>query len=375
MKPIPFVDLAAQRAALGPALETAACRAIARGDYVLGGDVAAFEAEFAWWCGARHAVGVSSGSAALEIALLAHGVGPGDEVITAANSFVATAFSISAVGATPVLVDVDLGTLLIDPAEVEAAITPRTRAIVPVHLYGQPADMRLLRAIAREAGVALIEDACQAHGARELSRRAGALGDAAAFSFYPAKNLGGCGDGGMLVTDSDEVAEQARLLRNYGQRVKYRSDIVGGNHRLDTLQAALLRVKLPHLDNWNQRRAEHAARYEEALGDLPVVLPLTRPCVEPVWHLYVVRVPRRDEVRNRLGAMGIETGIHYPIPIHEQPAYASLGHKLGDFPVTEAAAREILSLPMYPELPEDAPARVAEALELCLAELPEPAQA
>ena len=356
------MDLAAQRAALDPDLENACVAALRRGDYVLGADVAALEEEFAAFCAVRHAVGVDSGTAALELGLLARGIGPGDEVITAANSFVASAFAISNVGATPVFVDVDTVTALIDPGLIEAAITAHTAAIMPVHLYGQPADMVAIREIARRHGLWVIEDACQAHGAREQTARAGTLGDAAAFSFYPAKNLGAHGDGGMLVTNDDEVADRARLLRNYGQRVRYRSDIVGANHRLDTIQAAMLRVKLPHLDDWNAARREHAARYDDALQGLRLVRPVTRDGVQHVWHLYVIRVPERDAVRAQLAEMGIETGIHYPIALHQQPAYASLGYRAGDLPVAEAWAAEVLSLPMYPELPVDVPQRVAQAL-------------
>lgn len=362
MRRIPFMDLGAQRAALRPELEAAGLRALDRGDYILGEDVAAFESEFARWCGVAHAVGVDSGTSALELGLLARGIGPGDEVITAANTFVASAFAITHVGATPVPVDVDAGTALIDPERVREAITPRTRAIMPVHLYGQPADMAAIDAIAREHGLFVLEDACQAHGARDGGVRVGALGDAAAFSFYPSKNLGAHGDGGMFVTDDDELAEQARLLRNYGQREKYRSDIIGANRRLDTIQAAMLRVKLPHLDAWNAMRREHAARFAEALSGSDVGLPVQRPGSEHVWHLYVIRVRDRDAVRAHLADGGIETGIHYPIPLHRQPAYAALSWDASDYPVAEAAAGEILSLPIYPELPADAPRLIAERL-------------
>ena len=362
MTQIAFMDLAAQRAALAPTLENACLTALRRGDYVLGADVAAFEEEFAAFCGVRHAVGVDSGTSALELALRARGIGPGDEVITAANSFVASAFAISSVGATPVFVDVDPATALIDPPLVAAAVTPRTAAIMPVHLYGQPADMRAIRAIADADGLAVIEDACQAHGARDGARRAGALGDVAAFSFYPAKNLGAHGDGGMLVTDDDEIADRARLVRNYGQRVRYRSDVVGANRRLDTLQASMLRVKLPHLDAWNAARRAHAARYDAALAGLRLLAPVVREGVQHVWHLYVVRVPERDAVRERLTASGVDSGIHYPIALHLQPAYADLGYRPGDLPVAERWAAEVLSLPMYPELPGDVPERVGRAL-------------
>jgi dTDP-4-amino-4,6-dideoxygalactose transaminase len=358
----PFLDLAAQRAALGDNLQRACAVALARGDYVLGEDVVRFEQEFAAYCGVRHAVGVDSGTSALELALRAHGIGAGDEVITAANTFVATAFAISHSGATPVLVDADPVTYTLDSSQLPAAVTARTRAIMPVHLYGQTADMAAIRAVADEHDLIVIEDACQAHGAREHGRRTGALGDAAAFSFYPAKNLGAHGDGGIVVTNDDLVAERLRLLRNYGEVQKYRSEIVGYNRRLDTLQAAMLRVKLPYLDQWNEARRAHAARYDALLSELPLSRPSMRAGVEHVWHLYVVRVSDRDAVREQLGARGIDSGIHYPVPIHLQPAYHDLGYGPGDFPVAERYAGEILSLPMYPELPDDAIVRVAEAL-------------
>jgi dTDP-4-amino-4,6-dideoxygalactose transaminase len=314
------------------------------------------------YCDVRHAVGVHSGTSALELLLRAYGIGAGDEVITAANTFIATAFAISHCGATPVLVDADPDTHTVDPSQMAAAVTARTRALIPVHLYGQPADMRAIAAIADEHGLLVIEDACQAHGARYDGARAGSLGDAAVFSFYPSKNLGAHGDGGIAVTDDAAVAERVRLLRNYGCVTKYRSEVVGYNRRLDTLQAAMLRVKLPLLDAWNDARRTHAARYDEVLEGLPVTLPVTREDVEHVWHLYVVRVSDRDRVRERLDASGIDTQIHYPVPIHLQPAYRALGYRPGDFPVAERNAGEMISLPMYPELPAEAPERVAEAL-------------
>jgi dTDP-4-amino-4,6-dideoxygalactose transaminase len=333
---------------------------------VLGADVSAFEVEFAEYCGVRHAIGVDSGTSALELALLAFGVGPGDEVITAANTFVATTFAIAHTGARPVLVDVDPVTYTMEASAVAAALTSRTRAIVPVHLYGQCADMGPIVSLARERGLVVVEDGCQAHGARYQGRRAGSLGDAAAFSFYPAKNLGAAGDGGMVVASDDAIADRVRLLRNYGQRTKYDSEILGFNRRLDTLQAAMLRVKLAFLDGWNESRRAHAARYHAALEGTEVVRPMARDGDEHVWHLYVVRVPCRDAVRRRLAERDIDTGIHYPIPIHLQAAHRDLGYAPGDFPVAERLAREVLSLPMYPELPDDAPERVAEALAAAL---------
>jgi dTDP-4-amino-4,6-dideoxygalactose transaminase len=366
MRRLPFVDLAAQRAALTPALQAACMRAIERGDHVLGADVEAFEREWAEWCGVRHAVGVDSGTSAIELALRACGVGPGDEVVTVANTFVATAFAITHVGATPVLVDAQPDTWTIDVGKIAAALTPRTRAIVPVHLYGGLCDMAPLLALAREHGLAVVEDACQAHGATERGRRAGAFGDAAAFSFYPAKNLGALGDGGMVVTSDDTIADRCHVLRNYGQRVKYHSDELGFNRRLDTLQAAMLRIKLPHLDGWNAARRRHAEAYDAALEGLPLVRPRLRDGVEGVWHLYAIRVRERDRVREALGAEGIETGIHYPVPVHLQGAYAGGPWRAGDFPVSERLSEETLSLPMYPELPARAADRVASALRRCL---------
>jgi dTDP-4-amino-4,6-dideoxygalactose transaminase len=279
-----------------------------------------------------------------------------------ANTFVATAFAISHSGATPVVVDANPATYTLDPSLIPDVVTPRTRAIVPVHLYGRPADMAAIQVVADTHDLVVIEDACQAHGAREGGRRAGALGNAAAFSFYPTKNLGAQGDGGIVVTDDELVAERLRLLRNYGEVCKYRSEVVGYNRRLDTLQAAMLRVKLPYLDQWNEARRAHAARYDALLSELPLSRPSMPAGVEHVWHLYVVRVSDRDAVREQLGARGIDSGIHYPVPIHLQPAYRDLGYGPGDFPVAERYAGEILSLPMYPELPDDAIVRVAEAL-------------
>lgn len=366
---VPFVDLGAQRERIGAELERACLRVLARGDYVLGDDVAAFEEEFARYCGVAHAVGVDSGTSALELALRAFDIGPGDEVITAANTFIATTFAIVHTGARPVLADVDPVTHTIDPTSVASAITPRTRAIVPVQLYGQCADMGALVDLAHRHGLVVVEDACQAHGASRDGRRAGSFGDAAAFSFYPAKNLGAAGDGGMVVTHDAAIDERVRLLRNYGQREKYHSEILGHNRRLDTLQAALLRVKLRYLDEWNEARRLHASRYHELLEDLPLVRPEVGIGNEHVWHLYVVRLPERDTVRARLADQGIDSGIHYPVPVHLQPAHRELGHGPGDFPVTESLAREILSLPMYPELPPAAAVRVAEVLR---ASTPEP---
>lgn len=359
---IPLVDLTAQLDTLGPALDEAVRRALRRGDYILGEELGRFEAEFAAYCEAPHAVGVSSGLSALELILQGYRIGPGDEVILPANTFIATALAVTRVGATPVLVDVEEQSHLIDVAALRSAITPRTRAVIPVHLFGQVADMDAITGLARERGLVVIEDACQAHGARYKGRRAGSLGDAAAFSFYPAKNLGCYGDGGMVVTSDARLAEMIHMLRNYGQREKYHHVLLGGNQRLDTLQAALLRVKLPYLDGWNAARRAAAARYTVLLAGGDVTPPAVARDVEPVWHLYVVRSRRRDDLRAHLARHGIATGIHYPIPIHLQEAYSQLGYARGAFPVTERLSAEILSLPMYAELAPVAVDRIVAAI-------------
>ena len=347
---VPFVDLGAQQSVLAEELSAVFDRALRRTDWILGTDVEAFEREFAAYSEASFGVGTDSGLSAIELILRAAGIGPGDEVITAANTFVATLFAISHTGAVPVLVDIDPATYNVDPNQVDAAVTVRTRAIVAVHLYGQPSEMDALREIAEREDLLLVEDACQAHGASYKGRRAGSLGHAAAFSFYPSKNLGAFGDGGMAVTDDPELRDSLLSLRNYGQTEKYLHERRAFNRRLDTLQAAILRVKLANLDGWNERRREHAAAYERLLADVDVGTPTVPSGVEPVWHLYVIRVRDRDRIRSSLAEHHIQTGIHYPIPTHLQPAYADLGYHRGSFPVTEKAADEILSLPMYPEL-------------------------
>jgi dTDP-4-amino-4,6-dideoxygalactose transaminase len=361
---VAFVDLGAQHAALRAEIDEAVHAVLGRTDWILGSDVASFEREFAAFCETGGAVGVDSGTSALELALRAFGVGPGDEVITAANTFIATAIAISSTGATPVLVDVDPVTYLIDPALIEAAITPRTRAVIPVHLYGQPADMDPIREIARSNGLVVIEDACQAHGARYKGKRVGSLGDAAAFSFYPSKNLGACGDAGAVVSSNGAALETMSALRNYGQRERYHHVVQGFNRRLDTIQAAILRVKLRYLDEWNERRRVHAATYKRLLTNGPVRTPFVRPEVDAVWHLFVVEVSDRDAVQHALGEVGIDTGVHYPIPIHMQPAYRHLGYQQGDFPITERCAEQILSLPMYAELRASEITAVARALTM-----------
>jgi dTDP-4-amino-4,6-dideoxygalactose transaminase len=361
--PVPFVDLAAQQRELERDLQATLHRMLARTDWILGDEVEAFERDFAAYCESDHAIGTDSGLSALELVLRAYGIGPGDEVITAANTFIATALAISHAGATPVLVDVDPVTFALDPHLVDEAITARTKAIVPVHLYGQPAEIDSIRAIADARGLVVVEDACQAHGARYRGRRIGSLGHAAAFSFYPAKNLGAFGDGGAVVTGDAGLRDAVHVLRNYGQREKNVHMVKGFNRRLDTLQAALLRVKLRRLDEWTQRRRSHAALYTELLRSVDVITPSAPRHVEPVWHLYVIRTADRDAVRAALGGEGIETGIHYPLPVHLQPAYAELGRGPGSFPVAETLAGELLSLPMYPELTPELIAEVVEVLE------------
>ncbi|HLI28477.1 MAG TPA: DegT/DnrJ/EryC1/StrS family aminotransferase [Chloroflexota bacterium] len=358
--PIAFNDLRPQYAALRAELDEAVGRVLQRGWFILGPELEAFEAEFAAYCGARHAVGVGSGTDALHLALRACGVGPGDEVVTVAFTAVPTVNAISLAGARPVFVDVDPTTRTMDPARVEAALTPRTRALLPVHLYGHAADMAPLRELAERRGLWLIEDAAQAHGTRYRGQRTGTLGHLAAFSFYPTKNLGAYGDAGAVVTDDEVLARRLRLLRNYGQTDRYHHQLEGVNSRLDELQAAILRVKLRHLDAWNTARRERAARYTAALAGLAT--PREAPWTYHTYHLYVVEVPARARVQQALAAAGIGTLVHYPVPVHLQPAYAHLGVPRGALPVSERLADTVLSLPLYPELPLAEVDRVAAAL-------------
>ena len=359
---LPLVDLKAQHASIAAEVRAALDNVMSKTDFILGADVHEFESEFARYCGAEHCVGLDSGMSALELGMRAMGIGPGDEVITPAGSFIASSSAISFTGATPVWVDVDAKTYNIDPALIEAAITPRTKAIMVVHLYGQPADMDPILAIGRKHDLPVIEDACQSHGAHYKGRRSGSMGVFGAFSFYPAKNLGAYGDAGALTTNDPELAEKIRMMRNYGQREKYDHVYLAWNRRLDTIQAAVLRVKLRHLDEWNEARKRVASLYGELLAGSGVALPRTAAGAEHVYHLFVIQVDDRDRVQGELAAQGISTGIHYPLPIHLQEAYRSAGFGAGSFPVTEAAAKRILSLPMYPELTEDSVRRVAAAL-------------
>ncbi len=359
--PIPFNRPNGAHAAVLPDIDAAIRRVLDSGWYILGGEVEAFEAEFAAYHGVNYAVGVANGTDAIELALRAAGVGAGDEVITVAHTAVATVCAIDRAGAQPVLVDIDPQTYTLDPAAAEAAITPRTKAIVPVHLYGQPADMLALSEIAARHHLLLIEDCAQAHGARLNGRLVGTWGHLAAFSFYPTKNLGAVGDGGALITNDEGYALRLRRLRNYGQTSRYNHAERGINSRLDELQAAILRVKLPHLDAQNARRRQIARQYDAGLMGM-VTIPLQRPGAESVYHLCVVRHPARDALRASLADAGIGTLIHYPIPIHLQPAYRDLGCAPGSLPATEQVSREIMSLPLYIGLSDAQAVRVIAAV-------------
>ncbi len=347
---IPFLDMVSPYRELKDELDAAYRRVMESGWYILGREVEAFEAEFAAYCGARYCVGVGNGLEALHLILSAMDIGPGDEVIVPANTYIATWLAVSYTGAIPVPVEPDERTYNMDPTRIEAAITGRTKAILPVHLYGQPADMDPINEIAREHGLRVIEDAAQAHGARYKGQSAGILGDAAGFSFYPGKNLGALGDGGAVVTNDETVAQKVRILRNYGSRVKYYNEVRGYNSRLDELQAAFLRVKLKYLDTWNKRREQLADLYSTALGGSGLILPSVPQGSEPAWHLYVVRTANRAELTAHLDTKGIGWLIHYPVPPHLQDAYRELNYSAGSFPLAETMAEEVLSLPMGPHL-------------------------
>ncbi|HVR51426.1 MAG TPA: DegT/DnrJ/EryC1/StrS family aminotransferase [Pseudorhodoferax sp.] len=358
---IPFLDLDAGYRELQTELEDAVLRTLRSGRYIGGAEVEGLEQEFATYAGAAHCVALSNGLDALALALRAMGVAPGDEVIVPSNTFIATWFAVSQCGAVPVPVEPVEATGNIDVDRIAAAITPRTRAIVPVHLYGQPADLDPIRALAERHGLQLLEDAAQAHGARYKGRRIGAQGTAA-WSFYPGKNLGALGDAGAVTTDDAMLAERLRALRNYGSQTKYVSDVQGGNHRLDPVQAAALRVKLRHLDAWNARRQRIAAAYTEGLAGTGLALPEVPVWAEPVWHLYVVRSPRRDALQQHLAAEGVETLIHYPIAPHRQKAYASMGLAAGSLPLAERLADQVLSLPIGPQMSDAQVATVLQAV-------------
>jgi dTDP-4-amino-4,6-dideoxygalactose transaminase len=352
-KRVPFLDLAAAYEELRSPLDAAVERVLSSGRYLFGPELMAFEQSFASYVGTRHCVAVGSGFDALWLTIQAFGVGVEDEVIVPGNTYVATWLAARKAGATPVPVDPDPETHNIDPRRVEAAITPRTRVILPVHLYGHPAEMDMIGAVAADHDLLVLEDAAQAHGARFRGRRAGALGTAAAWSFYPSKNLGALGDGGAVTTDDDELAEQLRALRNYGSPEKHRHELDGVNSRLDELQAAILRVKLEYLESWNERRRSIAARYLEGLAATSLVLPTVTPETEPVWHLFVVRSQRREELQRHLEAAGVETAIHYPRAPHRQPVFADLAVAPETVPISDQLQHEVLSLPIGPHLRED----------------------
>lgn len=349
---IPFLDLKAGYLELQPEIDAAIKRVLDSGWYILGEEVDAFEQEYATYCEAKHCVGVANGLDALQLALLALGVGAGDEVIVPSNTYIATWLALSQCGATPIPVEPDAATYNIDPARIEAAITPRTKVILPVHLYGQPANMDSVLAIARKHGLKVLEDGAQAHGARYKGKRIGAHGDVVAWSFYPGKNLGAYGDGGAITTDDPEIADRIRVLRNYGSRVKYVNDVRGFNSRLDPIQATALRVKLKVLDAWNARRAAIASRYQTELAYTGLTLPFVPEWAEPAWHLYVVQHPQRDALQKQLCEAGIGSLIHYPIPPHLQQAYSTAGFVKGQFPLAEQIANQCLSLPIGPHLDE-----------------------
>lgn len=359
---IPLVDLQAQYAGIRDEIDVAMRRVVQNANFILGPEVHDFEAAFARFSGAAEAVGVASGTAALHLALLACGIGPGDEVITTPFTFYATAEAITQAGAAPVFVDIRPDTYNIDADKLEAAITPRTKAIMPVHLYGQAADMDTILAIAQRHGLRVIEDAAQAHAAEYRGRRCGSIGDIACFSFFPSKNLGCYGDGGMITSNNAELAARVRRLRDHGRVGKYEHVEQGWGYRLDALQAAILGAKLPHLEDWTERRRAAAQRYNQLLQDCEVVTPAELPGNRHVYHLYVIRTPSRDAVFEQLKARGIGAGIHYPLPMHRQPVYRGLGLGPGSFPVAEAAATEVLSLPLYAEITPEQQGRVVAAL-------------
>ncbi len=370
MPEIPFLDMKSPYAELQSELDAAWQRVMRSGWYILGQEVEAFEQEFARYVGAKHCVGMGNGLEALHLILRAYDIGPGDEVIVPSNTYIATWLAVSYAGASLVPVEPVEGTYNLDPARLEAAITPRAKAILVVHLYGQTADMDGINAVAQKHGLKVIEDAAQAHGARYKGKMAGNLGDAAGWSFYPGKNLGALGDAGAVTTNDAALADRLRTLRNYGSKVKYFNLEKGFNSRLDELQAALLRVKLPHLDEWNARRARIAALYLDSLRDTGLVLPLVPQGMQPCWHLFVVRSKEREALQAHLKAQGIGTMIHYPVPPHLQEAYRELNLPSGSFPLSEAIHREVLSLPIGPHLSMEDAARVVEAVKSFFSPLP-----
>jgi dTDP-4-amino-4,6-dideoxygalactose transaminase len=362
-QPIPYLDLAAQLRPLRKEIDAVIAKTLDNCSFCLGPDVVQFENDFARYCGAQYAIGYNSGTSALHIAMLLLGIGQGDEVITTPHTFVATSWAISYVGARPVYVDIDDQTFTMDPTKVEKAITPRTKAIMPVHLYGHPCDLDPLLEICRKHKLPLVEDAAQAHGAKYRGKIVGTFGVLSGFSFYPGKNLGACGEGGALVTNSEAYAARARSLREHGSRQRYFHDEVGFNYRMEGIQGAVLGVKLRYLEKWTQGRRRVAKGYHELLADTPLQLPHEADHAESVYHLYVVRHPRRDELKKRLEDHKIGCALHYPMPLHLQKCYAGLNYREGDFPVAEKAARECLSLPIYPELTDEQIGRVADVIK------------
>jgi dTDP-4-amino-4,6-dideoxygalactose transaminase len=364
---IPFVDLRAQYLSIKAEIDAAIAEVVESCQFILGEKVEAFESDFAGYCRTKYALGVNSGTSALHLALLAAGVKPDDEVITVSYTFVASVAAIRYTGARPVLVDIDPRSCTMDPACLEAAITPRTKAIMPVHLYGSCADMDAILEIARRHDLIVIEDAAQAHGAEYKGQRAGSIGNLACFSFYPGKNLGAYGEGGAVVTNDEEYAKVIRRLRDHGQSQKYHHDAVGYNYRMEGMQGAVLGVKLRHLDDWNAARRQHAANYLGLLADTGLRLLEEMPYTHSVYHIFPVFTPQRDKLVGHLKERGVSTGIHYPIPVHLQSGYRDLGYKVGDFPHTEQASNEVLSLPMYAELSSEAVAEVSGAIrKFCL---------
>lgn len=366
---IPFVDLKAQYQSIKEEINDAVLRILASTQFALGPEVAAFEKEYADYCESSHCIAVNSGTSALHLALLAAGVKPGDEVITVPFTFVATAAAILYAGAKPVFVDIQPQSYTMDPAKIEKAISPKTKAIVPVHLYGQPADMGPILEIARVHSLVIIEDAAQAHGATYKGKRVGSIGDLACFSFYPGKNLGAYGEGGAVTTHNPEYARVIQMLRDWGQGKKYFHTLKGFNYRMDGIQGAVLRVKLRHLEKWTEARRSSATLYDQLLDGSGVIPPRAMPYARHVYHIYAVRHPQRDQLIPLLQAKGVSTGIHYPIPVHLQEAYADLGYRAGDFPQTERVAQEVLSLPMFAELNRDQIRAVAGALREAVAQL------
>lgn len=360
---IPILDLKAQYNSIKPEIDAAVLSVLGSTQYILGDEVAAFEREYAAFCNVKHAIAVNTGTSALHLALLAAGIGPGDEVITVPFTFVATVSAICYTGAKPVFVDIDPVTLCMDATKLEAAITPRTKAIMPVHLYGQMADMDPIMEIAKRHNIPVIEDACQAHGAEYKGRRAGSIGLSGGFSFYPGKNLGACGEGGIIVTNDDKQMETMRMLRDWGQSERYHHVMKGFNYRMDGIQGAILRVKLRHLEGWTESRRSRAALYDAALAGSTRVTPPTQVADRRhVYHVYAVRSAERDRIREELTKASIQSGLHYPIPVHLQKAHEDLGHKVGDFPVSEKAAAEVLSLPLFPEMTDEQVKTVADAV-------------